>query len=882
MLRSSRGAPARKIVVVGLLAFAAFLAASILVTEFGFAAYSAPKAAAPVAGPPARLSVVDLRTLPPARPGKVSQVLPFRYPQGPDALAAAQARARNMPPNLPRSQPFAPLVTTPPTITLGFEAISFSKSGCGCLPPDGDISVGPNHVIGAVNTSFQVYNKSGVALTDAMDFDTFFGSCGAPDLNSSDAITAYDPVADRFTVGILRYDGTTNTSYVSLAVSQSPNPTTTWNKYCFEQPFMGLPALYDFPHISIGQDAIFTTGNVFPSASQQSSGARVNAYDKAAMYSGAITATQIYSDVVLNSDGTPADTLRPALFNVGLPSPTNYFINVAPAPNTRISLWRWTLPFSTNLFVAAGGVDGDPYLPPVPMIQPPPGQPMPPVPFIDARMLGATWHNGTLYATHTIGCSDGSDTTDCVQWYQVGNINAAPSLLQQGIVSGTVDESRAYPNIGVDASGNVRLAYAFSSSTDPLGIRHVGRLAGDPLNTMGTEGVVKTGERALILDEGLRYGDYTGMVTDPDGVRLWHLEEYAPASINDYWDTWISAAEFGPAEATATSTATTQLATSTSTSTSTPLVSTSTSTPILPTSTGTSTVVTSTGTTTATPSRTSTVAVGTQTSTRTATTTAVLPATDTVTASATGTNVAATSTRTAVASTATPGATATACTVKFADVPATGEGATFYSYVRCLACRNIVGGYPCGEPGEDCNQDDDPYYRPGANVSRGQLSKIVANSAGLNDEVAEGQQQFADVEPGDPFYIYVERLAQTGAVSGYPCGESGPSEPCDDLDRPYFRPNNSATRGQISKIVAIAAGFEEEIPDDQQTFTDVSSSSPFWVYIERLASREVISGYGDPEKCPTGTPCFLYNDLTTRGQMAKIAANAFFPDCVTP
>jgi hypothetical protein len=227
-----------------------------------------------------------------------------------------------------------------------------------------------------------------------------------------------------------------------------------------------------------------------------------------------------------------------------------------------------------------------------------------------------------------------------------------------------------------------------------------------------------------------------------------------------------------------------------------------------------------------------------------------------------------------------PSATTTACPIQFADVEA---GDTFYSFVRCLACRGIVTGYPCGGPGEDCNDDNDPYYRPGANVTRGQLSKIIANSAGLNDPVAEGQQQFADVEPGDPFYLYVERLAETGAIAGYPCGESGPGEPCDDLNRPYFRPNNPATRGQISKIVSIAAGYEEDVPAEQQTFTDVPTDSPFWVFIERLASREIISGYGEASRCPeTGAPCFRYNDLTTRGQMAKIAANAFFPNCQTP
>jgi hypothetical protein len=265
------------------------------------------------------------------------------------------------------------------------------------------------------------------------------------------------------------------------------------------------------------------------------------------------------------------------------------------------------------------------------------------------------------------------------------------------------------------------------------------------------------------------------------------------------------------------------------------------------------------------------------------TTSTTEPSSTTVPSSTSTTVPSATRTNTAVvSSTVTPNATATACAIKFADVPPVGEGSTFYGFVRCLACRHIVSGYPCGAPGEPCNDDDDPYYRPGANVSRGQLSKIVANSAGLNDAIAEGQQQFADVEPGDPFYLFVERLAETGAIAGYPCGEFGPSEPCDDLNRPYFRPNSPATRGQISKIVSIAAGFDEDVPAEQQTFTDVPTDSPFWVYIERLAAREIISGYGEANKCPTGTPCFRYNDLTSRGQMAKIAANAFFPNCQTP
>jgi hypothetical protein len=46
------------------------------------------------------------------------------------------------------------------------------------------------------------------------------------------------------------------------------------------------------------------------------------------------------------------------------------------------------------------------------------------------------------------------------------------------------------------------------------------------------------------------------------------------------------------------------------------------------------------------------------------------------------------------------------------------------------------------------------------------------------------------------------RLSNHQVLSGYPCGGEG--EPCDDINRPYFRPYNEVTRGQASKIVANA------------------------------------------------------------------------------
>ncbi len=221
----------------------------------------------------------------------------------------------------------------------------------------------------------------------------------------------------------------------------------------------------------------------------------------------------------------------------------------------------------------------------------------------------------------------------------------------------------------------------------------------------------------------------------------------------------------------------------------------------------------------------------------------------------------------------TPTVTPTVCLVIFNDVPSDN---TFYADIECLACRGIVGGYPCGGPGEPCPGQ---YYRPGNNVTRGQASKIVSSAAQFADPVPSTQQTFADVPPGSTFWPYIELLVGRGIISGYPCGGAG--EPCiAPANRPYFRPNNNVTRGQLSKIVSGAAGYTET--PTGQAFVDIPPSHPFYLYVERIAARGTISGYpcgGAGEPCPG--VYFRPGNNATRGQMAKIAAQTFYPNCPT-
>ena len=168
-------------------------------------------------------------------------------------------------------------------------------------------------------------------------------------------------------------------------------------------------------------------------------------------------------------------------------------------------------------------------------------------------------------------------------------------------------------------------------------------------------------------------------------------------------------------------------------------------------------------------------------------------------------------------------------------------GDYFYQSAHELMHRGLLSGYP------DCT------FRPYNPITRGKLAQILAEVAVYEDPISPTQHTFVDVPSSSSFWIYIERLARHASISGYADGT--------------FRPDNYAIRGQLIKIVANTAAYNDPVPSDRQTFSDVTPGSPFWLYVERLALHSR-SGYVDHTFRP-------YNPLT-RGQLAKIVANASF------
>jgi hypothetical protein len=123
-------------------------------------------------------------------------------------------------------------------------------------------------------------------------------------------------------------------------------------------------------------------------------------------------------------------------------------------------------------------------------------------------------------------------------------------------------------------------------------------------------------------------------------------------------------------------------------------------------------------------------------------------------------------------------------------------GSTFFDYVETVAARGIVGGYACGGANpqtgtpETCDSNNRPYYRDGNFVTRGQLTKIAVGAAQQIQGwplLHPATPTFSDVPAGSTFYPYIETAVCHGVLGGYADGT--------------FRPNASALRGQIAKIV---------------------------------------------------------------------------------
>lgn len=738
-------------------------------------------------------------------------------------------------------------------------------------PPDPNGDVGPNHYVEMVNLGFQIFDKSGTSLYGPADTNTIWAGFGGvcETRNDGDPSVLYDSLADRWLLSQFAVPFDAGPSYECIAISTTGDPTGTYYRYQFT---VSDTLFEDYPHFGVWPDAYYMTTNEFTATSF--AGAGNFAFDRAKMLVGDPTASYQYFQLNTSRDGLlPSDLDGSTPPPAGSPNYFLEVQDDAfGAPSDRILVYEfhvdWANP-ANSTFINTATLNTAPFDSDLCVDQrekciPQPGTTVKLEAIADRLMYRVAYRNFGTYeaivANHTVDASGSGQAG--VRWYEIRGLSGTPTIQQQGTYAPDA-HSRWMGSAAMDGQGNLAVGYSVSSSTLFPSIRYAGRLAGDAANTLAQgEAEIKTGTGSQ-TNTAARWGDYTMLAVDPaDECTFWYVNEYLTATSQLGWTTHIGTFRFpGCIDARPTSTPTPS-STPTSTSTATP--TTTTTNTAVPTSTPTGTpthtpISTSTSTVTSTATRTNTA---TQTPTNTATSTStptILPPTFTPSRTSTSTP---TSTST---STSTVTATATACPIQFTDVSAQDW---HYDYVRYLYCRGVISGYstnpPCTE-GAPCFKPNSPTtrgqvskiialafgfspntaggphfsdvpqgstfyqyvetlrnlgildgyadgtFRPGAQVTRGQIAKIVVNAAMSADPANwtladPSSNTFEDVPVGSTFFRFVETAASHGALGGYMCGAPPAGGCVQPANKPYFAPGNNASRGQISKIVYLSLG----------------------------------------------------------------------------
>ncbi len=416
-----------------------------------------------------------------------------------------------------------------PTPLIGFDSLDYTEccGGGGVVPPDPEMAAGPNHLIAVVNLALEIYDKSGNNLYGPVTTDSFFNA--HPNCNGTfDPTVVYDEEADRYVVGI-DADGI----YFCAAVSATNDPLGSWHIYAVQANIMG--AFHDYPHTGVGNSAIFVGANQFGGSVPQGYEGRVWALNKTAMYAGGAMTPITFST---GYDGGTPQVLHLHGYQQGTwPTDDTHYIVTDLYDGATIQVWKWTNPLGGGVPTIVGtyniGAGGFPINVPQQGGQT--------IQSNDWRMRQFEYRNGSGWVTDTVACNPGGGTVNCARWTEIDLTTPAPTVVQTAIY-GSSGQHRIFPDLAVNHCDDMAIGYTKSSTSMYPSIWYTGRESGDPLGTLQPEAELKAGQVPYTAFDPAprRWGDYTGMTIDPDGVTFWYLGEYSKnIPSTGKWGTYI-------------------------------------------------------------------------------------------------------------------------------------------------------------------------------------------------------------------------------------------------------------------------------------------------------------------------------------------------------
>jgi hypothetical protein len=434
-----------------------------------------------------------------------------------------------------------------PSPAFGYDAIP--RIG-GHWPADPTGALGVAHVLAAVNSSYALYDLTGVAelgpnplgsLFDVSDGTQVFDPKVVYDEYSGTFVLAFIGVNDRerrssiFLVSIP--DATAEDATTWCGARVVTDRTTGDGRQFADYPGLG----YDAEHVVVTLNNYDFQGNAF-------NGASVLSFPKARLYdcSRSLTFATFTGAETQNPSGSPGFTIQPAV-TVG-PGKVLYLTTFDPGKRNVVVLWRLSerggeqVLRNTDMRV------------PVVRISPygtqrggsleradtwwDPG---------DLRLVStfADLDAGAVYTAHVIGRNlrpdVGADYTEAaIRWYEIrpSPVLSASRVVRVGTV-GTPQTDAGWPSLATDASGNLFVTYNRASAlSDEYLSAWIAEIA--PGETAATNLLLRAGTaRVEAVDGPERWGDYTAMSRDPvDGRFVAAVNQIAVADAEGSTRDW--------------------------------------------------------------------------------------------------------------------------------------------------------------------------------------------------------------------------------------------------------------------------------------------------------------------------------------------------------
>jgi len=420
-------------------------------------------------------------------------------------------------------------------------------SGFLVAPPDTVGDVGKDHYIQMTNLVTQIFDKEGTSVLGPFLTSAFFAgmdsNCAFEDWG--DPIVIYDEETDRWLVSqflAVVQDG------LCIAVSNTSDPTGSWNQYEFDFTGLGFP---DYPKYGFATDAVSVMINLF----DPFQGSALGAIDKSellagqqatmVLFTGGVQAELAFGWVPGDNDGPVFDNTLPTFFtNLGDSGEEIYVAEMTP---------DWATPLDSELDLVAvipvspwdsdlcsggrgaciaqpgsGTTDG--------------GNPNFPDEWnfihwlegITDRMMhrGQTRDFGKrkiAMLSHTVD-ADGTGKAG-VRWYELRNDKGRGWKLKKEGTFSPDGDNRWMGSVAMTAAGNTCLGYSISSETTHPSIGITGR-KGTSNHMNIVENVAFDGNVDANVQRGTaRWGDYSAMSIDPVNDTCWYTQEYAEPNL---------------------------------------------------------------------------------------------------------------------------------------------------------------------------------------------------------------------------------------------------------------------------------------------------------------------------------------------------------------